>query len=372
MPAFRSFVRAVFLFSVVAGLSLPARSQNANPTTTTLRVASNLVFLDVTVVDRKGQPVVTGLTKDDFAITENGKPQRIFSFDAPATGAKTAEGAPATILVLDLMNTTSANSAYARDSIRRYLALQPKRLQSPTELMVLNNTTLDLVQAYTHSRGDLVVALNHVPPATPYKLGSQQFGSSVWLDQRLSQSIEALQQIALQNKGLPGRKNILWVGDGGPGIPIDPADPRCDKELRFYAHGTTNMLVDARISLFLIRPGLQGAGNPDVFRLEGESGQKGADLYGVDPFAETINFGLFIHGTGGRLFSQRNDDDVAMTEAQELGSNYYTLTYQPKTGENNGEFRKNQGRAARSEPAGVDEDRLLRTRTNDEDGFNPI
>ena len=340
MPAFRSFVRAVFLFSVVAGLSLPARSQNANPTTTTLRVASNLVFLDVTVIDRKGQPVVIGLTKDDFTITENGKPQRIFSFDAPATGAKTAEGAPATILVLDLMNTTSADSAYARDSIRRYLALQPKRMQSPTELMVLNNTTLDLVQAYTRSRGDLVVALNHVPPATPYKLGSQQFGSGAWLDQRLSQSIEALQQIALQNKGLPGRKNILWVGNGGPGIPVDPGDPRYDKELRFYAHATTNMLVDARISLFLIHPGLQGAGNPDLLRIEGESVQTGTELYDVDPFAGTINFGFFIHGTGGRLFSQRNDLDIAMTEAQELGSNYYTLTYQPERGEDNGEFRE--------------------------------
>jgi hypothetical protein len=54
------------------------------------------------------------------------------------------------------------------------------------------------------------------------------------------------------------------------------------------------MLVDARISLFLIRPGLQGAGNPDVFRLEGESVQTGADLYGVDPFAKTINFGLAV------------------------------------------------------------------------------
>ena len=94
MPALRSFVLVVFLFNVVANLSLLAGSQNPNPTTTTLLVASNLVFLDVTVIDRKGQAVVTGLTKDDFAITENGKPQRIFSFDAPATGAKTAEGAP--------------------------------------------------------------------------------------------------------------------------------------------------------------------------------------------------------------------------------------------------------------------------------------
>jgi hypothetical protein len=70
MPAFRSFVRAVFLFCVVAGLSLHARSQTANPATTTIRVTSDLVYLDVTVVDRNGNPVVTGLTKNDFTITE--------------------------------------------------------------------------------------------------------------------------------------------------------------------------------------------------------------------------------------------------------------------------------------------------------------
>jgi hypothetical protein len=93
MPAFRSFVRAVFLFCVVAGLSLHARSQTANPATTTIRVASDLVYLDVTVVDRKGNPVVTGLSKNDFTITEDGKPQRIFSFDTPTAGTETTAGA---------------------------------------------------------------------------------------------------------------------------------------------------------------------------------------------------------------------------------------------------------------------------------------
>jgi VWFA-related protein len=179
--------------------------------------------------------VVTGLTKDDFTIIENGKPQRIFSFDAPAqsTGtspqrlfsydapragnAGSAEGAPATILVLDLLNTPFEDSAFCRDSVRRYLALQPAQLDSPTELMVLNNTSLDMVQSYTRSRAELVYALNHVPPALPYKLSGAD-----WIDQRLSESIEALQQIALQNKGLPGRKNILWVGNGGPSIPMTP------------------------------------------------------------------------------------------------------------------------------------------------------
>lgn len=41
-----------------------------------IKVTSTLVFQDVTVVDKKGRPVVSGLTKDDFTITEDIKPQR--------------------------------------------------------------------------------------------------------------------------------------------------------------------------------------------------------------------------------------------------------------------------------------------------------
>jgi VWFA-related protein len=356
MPVFRSFVRVVFLLSVLAGLSSSVKSQTASPTTT-IRVTSDLVYLDVTVVDRKGNPVVTGLTKNDFTITEDGKPQRIFSFDTPTAGTettasaspvarpetvqvpdrKTAQKGPATILVLDLMNTPFANSAYARDSIRRYLAKQPERLASPTELMVLNNTALNIVQPYTHKRDDLLYALHRVPPETPYKVRQE------WFDQNFAQSIEALQQIALQNRGQAGRKNILWVGWGGPSIPIDRGDPLWDKEIRFYVRGTTNMLVDARISLFLIRPERLGTLtlDPDrhakLSKLEGSLFQRATN---DDPFAGTVNFGLFINGTGGRFFSKRNDIDRAIAEAQELGSKYYTLTYQPQAGENNGEFRE--------------------------------
>jgi hypothetical protein len=54
----------------------------------------------VTVVDWKRNPLVTGLTKNDFTITENGKPQRIFSFDTPVAGAETSAGASPTELIL--------------------------------------------------------------------------------------------------------------------------------------------------------------------------------------------------------------------------------------------------------------------------------
>ncbi len=330
------FIRALLYGAVLLAVAAvsPAQEQRTAPASPTFRVTSNLVFLDVTVLDKKGRPVVTGLTKDDFTITESGRAQRIFSFDAPSEGAKTEANAPATILLLDLLNTAFEDSAFARYSIRRYLALQPERLVSPTELMVLNNTSLEMVQAYTRNRAELMYALDHVPRALPYKLRGD------WADQNLSQSIEALQQIALQNKGLPGRKNILWVGNGGPSIPMDPADPRYEKSMRFFAHGTTNMLVDARMSLFVIDPeGVKGGQNPDYLRIWPQLDLAAmADVAG-DPFAGSINFGMLVHDTGGVFFRGRNDVDAEIQKAQEMGSDYYTLTYQPPMGTADGKFR---------------------------------
>jgi hypothetical protein len=77
-----------WLFVLVGMLPVQrATAQNPQtpPNTPTFRLNSTLVFLDVTVLDKKGHPVVSGLTKDDFSITEDKRPQRIFSFEAPQT-----------------------------------------------------------------------------------------------------------------------------------------------------------------------------------------------------------------------------------------------------------------------------------------------
>src|ERR1700751_911432 len=70
----------LIVFSTLyAPVGLPAQNQRTTaPSTPTFRLNSTLVFLDVTVLDKNGRPVVTGLRKDDFTITEDKKPQRIF------------------------------------------------------------------------------------------------------------------------------------------------------------------------------------------------------------------------------------------------------------------------------------------------------
>jgi len=67
----------------VATQFVSAQAQQADSDAPSLRVTSTLVFLDVTVLDKNGKPVTNGLGQDDFTISEDGKPQRIFSFEAP-------------------------------------------------------------------------------------------------------------------------------------------------------------------------------------------------------------------------------------------------------------------------------------------------
>ena len=45
-----------------------------------------------------------------------------------------------------------------------------------------------------------------------------------------------------------------------------------------------------------------------------------------------------MNETGGNLYYNRNDVDMEIKRSQELGSEYYTLTYQPQEEPANGKF----------------------------------
>lgn len=334
------FLCVVISVGAIAVITVLAQSQQPTPTTPTIKVTSALVFLDVTVLDKKGHPVVTGLTKDDFTITEDKIPQTIFSFEAPDAHLMGTEAedespkgkVPETILVMDRLNSSFEDFAYIRYEVQQFLNAQPSLLASPTELLVIDNDSLEMLQSFTRSRAELLDALKHLPPAVPYKMMSRGFG---W--EQFGQSLDALDQIAFQNKGVPGRKNVVWVGHGGPGVSLDPVafSGKFLAKLKEYVHSTTNMLVDARISLFVIYPGLPVRGGVTTF----SAMQAGIDL-GDDPFAGDVNFGLFANETGGRLFYNHNDLVKEIKESEQMGAQYYTLTYQPQNLNPDGKFRR--------------------------------
>jgi VWFA-related protein len=315
------------------------------------RSTSALVYLDVTVVDKKGHPVVTGLTQEDFSITEDGKPERIFSFEAPDAHGLSDVGlngpgsrdkgqgslAPETILLLDLLNTRYDDFSFVRDQAHKYLVAQPETLPGPTELLVLGNTSIKVLQEPTRSRGELLAALDHMPRSVPFKANYQLN----FLSELIRQSYDALQQMSIQNRGVPGRKNVIWLGMGPPAIDDARLTPSNREAVRLYVRDTVNLMVESRMTLFQINPGFQVSGTSVETKGQGKefaTGKTSGESY--TPFAAgNRRFSEFVDGTGGKLFNE-NDVSVALGESLELGANYYTLTYQPPADGFDGRFRK--------------------------------
>src|SRR6185503_7994980 len=104
------------LLGVLTGT--PAMAQQEGPAGTfTLKVQSEIVLTNVVVRDKKTGEVVKDLKASDFTILENGKPQKIASFDyqnvdeAAVLHEKTTVTGKATIA--DLLNGDFASDAAA-------------------------------------------------------------------------------------------------------------------------------------------------------------------------------------------------------------------------------------------------------------------
>lgn len=79
------------------------------------RGGANVVRVDVTVTNRRGEPA-TDLTRDDFSVTEDGAPQTIDSFElVHVTGQPTDDRS------LEIHTTSQAATEAARDDVRLFL-----------------------------------------------------------------------------------------------------------------------------------------------------------------------------------------------------------------------------------------------------------
>jgi VWFA-related protein len=330
---------AILAFVTLSGsLSCIAQStppqDPSQPDITVIHATSNLVYLDVTVVDDNGKPVVKGLQQKDFVITEEKKPQTVTSFEEPDAhfGVATSESpdgkTPAAIYVLDLLNEPPEEIAYYRYELDRYFKSLPAKLTTPTEFFALGNQSLELLQGFTLDRDELIQALHRLPASVPYKYTMPGFGG-----ERFVQSVDAIQQMVVQNSGIEGRKNIFWLGTGSP--TIDPRTMTGDgiERLKAYIHETVNMLVAERIALYVYYPGLKVRTVSDRL-VQGNFAGAG------DPFSTDVSFGALVNESGGALYYDRNDIDAELKRSLQRGSQFYTLTYQPKDGVDNGKFRR--------------------------------
>ena len=93
LPPVSELAPALLLLAVSSIQALTPRSQTTNSQIPTIKTEANVVLVDVVVTQGKGEPVV-GLHREDFQVSEDGRPQTISFFEEHTGGTVSPVGLP--------------------------------------------------------------------------------------------------------------------------------------------------------------------------------------------------------------------------------------------------------------------------------------
>jgi VWFA-related protein len=325
-------------FSRLPSAQTPSTAQDQAPLT--FKVTTKIVLLDVVVTDKKGNLITQPLTKDDFTIVEDKQVQQIRSFEPPsahrmpqsdipivnsAADLGKIGDSPVTILVSDELNSRFEDMSYSRQMMVKYLQTQPKILKEPTVLLAAENSSFKQLHDYTQDRDALIDVIKKHMPEFPYKMSGASGPGAV---ERLAQTMAALQQIAQASTGTPGRKNLIWVGNGFPASDLVTLDSDTAATIEAAYRRITIRLLNARVTMYTINPspGSSATVTPESV----DDVDAALDANGSSPFDQgSVSFSSMATASGGIAYQGRNDINNIIGEGIDKGQNYYTLSYSP-------------------------------------------
>lgn len=302
----------VLCSSVAASPQSQTSPSNSTGSVPTLRTRAQLVVVDVVVTNNKGEPVA-GLKKEDFEVSEDGKPQSVSVFEehrgAPPTQIKlppmpqgvytnfpvTQAADAVNIILMDALNTPSSDQSYVHSQMLKYLQTIPPRTRVAiftlaSRLIMLQGITTDssqLLAALNSEKGGPSQSLlrpstvesdanqsrvdfmtSEAPqPASPNQSLAQaevdpinatkQFLSDTatfQTESRIGMTLEALQQLGRYLSGVPGRKNVIWFSGSFPAGVVpnsDLVDPfSAAVNFKEDIRKTTDLLTTAHVALY--------------------------------------------------------------------------------------------------------------------------
>jgi VWFA-related protein len=301
--------RAVLLPLLFAS-ALTAVGQNANPTV--FHTGTRIVLTDVTVLDAAGNPV-RGLKQSDFTISDDGKRQKIKSFEAHADRARPilAESVkkagmysnaalqhPPAVVNVWLLDTTTiqmVNQMYFSHELTQMVNALPA--DEPVAIYWRAGQMMNLLQNFTSDHQLPLAAIHKAMPRM------------VTLDAQYTTDVDTLEQLIAALSDLPGRKNVMWFSGGSSMYLSRRADetPAPGLDLRPVFDG----LEAERIAIYPI----------DVRGLTWATSDMMRDQHGaMEDVAVT---------TGGQAFYNNNDVPGAAAQFMGTDGSFYTLTYAP-------------------------------------------
>jgi VWFA-related protein len=373
--ASRIVLKHLFLLVCMAPLLLQAQQDSQQSQSFTLKVNSDLVLTNVVVRDKKTGQIVKGLTKNDFTITENGKPQQIISFDfesvdeAAALNEATISGKAGNIvlgktgvvtgdalrnhrlvvLFFDLTSMQPEDVERAQDAARNYIN---KQMQPADVVAVVSlDASLSLDQDFTQNKQLLLNAIdrysgdqtqgyapgatsttNQVEDATAYTPDESEYN-----DINTDRELYAIASIAKSLNYINQKKALVYFSGG---ISRDGIENQAS------LHAAINAAVRANLSIYSIDSrGLQAIsplGDATTGSLRGTSGYNGAALQNnLDAnFNSQEVMATLSSDTGGKALFDSNDFAPAFQQMQQDTSAYYVLGYRSTDPRRDGAYRR--------------------------------
>ncbi|HEY4363382.1 MAG TPA: VWA domain-containing protein [Bryobacteraceae bacterium] len=340
-----------------------------------IRVNTRLVEVDAVVRDKNGP--VKGLTKDDFTVFDQGKPQKIATFNVTVAGhsVKTTplpggtvsnrlnsqgeEPVGATVVLWDKLNTETEDQSYVQKQVFNYL-----HTLRPGDHLALYALVKDLlvVQDFTDDPERLIRAMKRLGPEQSLNLTAgdltdlvSQINSPILqaltqgasladlqsmatataaeltdyaLRDRVFVTAHSLEAIAWHMAGLPGRKKLVWITGSFPAATVDTRSRVGATQIEVQDFGlqinqAIRKLNEANVAVYPIDP--QGVKTGMSMGKDQGALASGAGL--TNPGIETML--LFSKGTGGKSIYVDNDLTTAMKTVMDDDEVTYSLGFYP-------------------------------------------
>jgi VWFA-related protein len=361
-----------------------SKPEQKSPTTTIVS-RTELVLVPVVVTDKSGKHI-QGISKDAFRIEENGKEQKVATFEELQTGTvrpsvrveeiqgysnfalRDSHPYRVTIIVLDLLNTPYLAQTEAKRQLVKYLSRSLRR-DEPTALFGLNRKGLHQLVSFTTDPMVLMAAMRkvrgeisqgEVNDSSMEKMdeltasmqdssnqAAQQIAdfmndaeatiAAFQQRQAITETLESFNQIARAYSAVPGRKTLIWASAGFPFMIDDPQSfARMGLDMAQDYEATWRSLMSANIAVYPVD--VQGLVNSD-FQTGGRmsatrSGFRGSGSLNSQmrmPYdrhqQQVMSLRAFADSTGGRACANDNDLASCFARAVEDSSAYYMLGF---------------------------------------------
>lgn len=334
-----SVVGLLLLAAAARPASVAQEQQQPQPPPPVFRAGTNLVRVDVTVTNRRGEPV-SDLTADDFEVTDDGTPQTIESFEFIRLDGTTDDERS-----LSIRSPEHAAAEAARDDVRLFLIFWDEyHINHFIPTTRAKRVLTDFVkQAFGPT--DLVGIMDQLTTVDSIRFTRDWFS------------------LAEQVHKLEGRLGILLP----PRSVIEEAHLRVARDINRIRNEVTMTALqsaaaflgtfrEGRKSILFVSQGVAIVGRSGETELFQEvvrtANANNTAIYTLDPSSEVGrrpgSLTSLAHETGGRPFLGTNAPGPLLKQMVKDASAYYLLGYAPAMMAVDGKFHRIKVRVKKS------------------------